>query len=154
MVNSSSVSQLLPLIFPIYNCLDPYLEYGSGSTKVLNTDSIGIRIRNTAQYSVFSWNLKPSAVDLKSVFSRDLDRMESTVPRYVCVQAELPPAHLWASIPHLHQGPLTLSQLHGRRTGTVGTGTFLIKFCLFALLYAYFDNPTKKTNLNSSFLFC
>ena len=39
----------MPFFSPIFTCVDPYSEYGSGSTKVLNTFRypIWIRIRNT-----------------------------------------------------------------------------------------------------------
>ena len=42
------ILHLLPLIYPIFTCLDPnpYLEYESGSTKLLNMDPIWIRICN------------------------------------------------------------------------------------------------------------
>ena len=45
----SSILHLLPLNYPIFTCvdLDPYSEYRSGYTKLLNTDPIWIRIRNT-----------------------------------------------------------------------------------------------------------
>ena len=39
----------LHLTYHMFTCMNPdhYLEYGSGSTKLLNTDSILIRIGNT-----------------------------------------------------------------------------------------------------------
>ena len=42
----SSILHLLSLIYRTFPCLDPYSEYGSGSTKVLNTDPIWILIHN------------------------------------------------------------------------------------------------------------
>ena len=46
----SSILNLLPQMYPIFTCVDPdpYSDYGSGSTKLLNTTSIWIRIHNTA----------------------------------------------------------------------------------------------------------
>ena len=40
----------MSLFYPIFTCYNPdqYSEYGSGSTKHLNTDPIRIRIHNTA----------------------------------------------------------------------------------------------------------
>ena len=48
MVNLS-IWHLLPLIFLIFTCVDPdpYLDYGSGSTKLPNTVPIWIGIHNT-----------------------------------------------------------------------------------------------------------
>ena len=43
----SLTSHLLPLIYPIFTCVDPYSEYGSTSAKFLNTDPIWIRIHKT-----------------------------------------------------------------------------------------------------------
>ena len=40
----SSILPLLLLISPIFTFVDPYSEYGSGSSKLLNTD---LRIPNT-----------------------------------------------------------------------------------------------------------
>ena len=53
----SSIIHVLPLIFSIFTCLDPdpYSEYGSRSTRVLNADQIWIRIHNNAHESWFSW---------------------------------------------------------------------------------------------------
>ena len=41
------ILQLLSLFYPIFTCVDPdpYSEYGSGSTKLLNKDPIRIRFR-------------------------------------------------------------------------------------------------------------
>ena len=46
----SSTFHSLPLIYAIFTSVDPYSEYGSGSTKFLNTDPIWIliQIHNTA----------------------------------------------------------------------------------------------------------
>ena len=40
---------LLPHIYPIFTCVDtdPYSEYGSGSTKLVNKDPILSRIQHT-----------------------------------------------------------------------------------------------------------
>ena len=45
----NSTLNLMPLIYPIFTCvdLDPYSEYGSGSTKFLSKDPIWIRILNS-----------------------------------------------------------------------------------------------------------
>ena len=45
----NSTLHLMPLIYPIFTCvdLDPYSEYGSGSTKFLSKDPIWIRILNS-----------------------------------------------------------------------------------------------------------
>ena len=65
----SSILHLLPLIYPIFACLDPdtFSECGSKSTKVLTTDSIWIRIHNTVKkYSFyFSPGFDPSWVPPK-----------------------------------------------------------------------------------------
>ena len=49
----SSILHLLPLIYPIFSCIDPdpYLEYGSGTgtTKLRNKDSIWIWNHNMPQ---------------------------------------------------------------------------------------------------------
>ena len=52
----SSIIHVLPLIFSIFTCLDPdpYSEYGSRSTRVLNADQMWIRIHNNAHDSWFS----------------------------------------------------------------------------------------------------
>ena len=41
-----SIIHLWPPIYPTVTCVDPISEYGSGSTKMLNTDPIWIRIHN------------------------------------------------------------------------------------------------------------
>ena len=44
----SFLNHILPLIYPMFTCVDSdsYSKYGSGSTKVLNTDPIWIRIHH------------------------------------------------------------------------------------------------------------
>ena len=53
----SSILHLLPIIYPIFTCVDPdrYSEYGSGSKKLLNigNDLIWIRIHNTGFVAFF-----------------------------------------------------------------------------------------------------
>ena len=44
-MNLSKILHLLPLFYPIFTFI-----YGSGSTKLLNTDPIWIRIHNTEKY--------------------------------------------------------------------------------------------------------
>ena len=54
----SSIYFILYLQKLQYTCVDPdpYSEYGSGSTKLLNTDPIRIRIHKTAS-NYFHWHL-------------------------------------------------------------------------------------------------
>ena len=61
---------LLPLFYPIFTCVDPnpYWEYVSGSTKLLNTDPIRIRIHNTAtRYCRYTVTLSSSVCRASSV---------------------------------------------------------------------------------------
>ena len=49
----SFLNHILPLIYPMFTYVDSdsYSKYGSGSTKVLNTDPIWIRIHKTAYFN-------------------------------------------------------------------------------------------------------
>ena len=72
----SSVLTNLPLICPILTCVDPdpYSEYGSGSTKLLNTDPNGIQIQNTASNDgkeIGSTTIKQVSVYKPSPHSRE-----------------------------------------------------------------------------------
>ena len=49
----------MPLFYPIFTCLDP--EYGSGSTKLLETDQIRIRIHNNVHRPEFFASKFPQA---------------------------------------------------------------------------------------------
>ena len=59
----SFLNHILPLIYPMFTCVDSdsYSKYGSGSTKVLNTDPIWIRILNTGYLAKFSFRIQISS---------------------------------------------------------------------------------------------
>ena len=91
----SSVLTNLPLICPILTCVDPdpYSEYGSGSTKLLNTDPNGIQIQNTASNDgkeIGSTTIKQVSVYKPSPHSREF---YTHTPKQLLLVPPPPPPH-------------------------------------------------------------
>ena len=76
----SSISNFFPLINPIFTCVDPvpYLVYGSGSTKVLNTDPIWIRIHHCQKEE--NADIRYVCLFIGWLASELLSRLQKTTP--------------------------------------------------------------------------